>query len=232
MIDKKKDIIQHLNISDIFVFLSIDVEKEKFYDFFEKDKDIKLVGAFLIDLANIGKIQIIKNKVYVKDPNPIGDQTLDIAFSLIKSFKKPQSARKIFPYFFPYFSTKGLIQELFELLLDKLEIYGVMEYQKVIEYHNRRRFSKSLIPKNINIDIKTHILNELLNILLTDKEPDMKYYYLICLLSVDEMYKVLGKNIDNKKIKERINILSSNEIISKIIDREIYRGHANVQVVC
>ncbi|HEY0089974.1 MAG TPA: GPP34 family phosphoprotein [Candidatus Lokiarchaeia archaeon] len=234
MIDKKEiNIIPQLNISDIFVILSIDNEKEKFYDLFEKDGDLKIAGAFLIDLANFGKIQIINNKIYVKNPNPIGDQILDLAFNIIKSYKKPKSSRK----FFYKISTKELFQELFELILNKLKIYGIIEYQKVIKHHKfikyyfKGRFSKNFILKKIEVDIRNSILNELLNILLNDKEPDMKYYCLLCLLSVDEMYKVFIEKNNYKKVKERINILISNEIIIKIIQREINSRHANVPVV-
>lgn len=197
-------------ISEELFILSLDVIKGKIAKGFRKDQHFLLAGALIMDLIIQGKISIIDDVIHVINSQFTESELINEALSLILNSRFKLTTLRCVRYFKSYYIS----------LRNKL-VLGLGSQGIIIHQEKLPKYLGSLKIKMNRIELRFKILKELEKILIHNKEPDRRLWFLISLLSVNKRYiQILPKEY-KKIVKKRFKELNSKELITKTIKRAI-----------
>jgi hypothetical protein len=177
-----------------------------------------VVGAILMDLEILNKIEVIKNTIKEIETSFMGDIYLDGALSILSELK----LNKKFEFYFAKLLKRGKF--LFPLFTEHLESLNLMNLSI-----KRARFTYDFTVTNFNNELREEIMNELKGVLLHNNNVfDKAFMYFISILRATNSYKdIFGKEY-KKQVKFRMKELLIDEPIGKMVRKVVTRPDADI----
>jgi golgi phosphoprotein 3 len=168
-----------------------------------------IIGAILIELYFAGKINIEKNKIFVQDYSPTGNDFFDDVLKIISESGSKKEAKNLLLKI--NVKIKNIKERTLEYLVEK----------KVLKEENYKIFSiiKRKKYPTINPEPEKELRFKIRNFILKQESPDERNIALLSLINVSRLLEDIFNKDEIKTAKERIN-----EIIDRTHSGEAISG--------
>ncbi|MFX1276994.1 MAG: GPP34 family phosphoprotein [Promethearchaeota archaeon] len=177
-----------------------------------------VLGAAIMDLVILKKIEIIKHRIKNIETTFMGDPYLDGVLSIMSELKPN---KKISYYFGKLLKRAKYLLPFFSEHLESLQLMNLSVKRVRLMFH--------FTVTNFNNELREEIINKLKDVLLQNKNiSDKTFMYFISILRATSLYKDIFGKEHKKQVKSRMKELSIDEPIGKIVHQAVFAPEADI----
>lgn len=200
-----------ITFAEELLLLALDDKKGTFIEMPTMSLEYGLVGAILMELALLNKIDTDMEHLLLIDGSPTGDLIFDKVLDIIKQESQNQK---------PIFWVKKIANELTSLqtvLLDRLISKGILkkEKHKILWVFNKRCYP--VINNTEEKEVKTRIHELIIN----KDIPDPRDVVLISLVDSCNLAKEIFSKDELEKAEHRIKLIAKMDIIGQAVAKAL-----------